>query len=824
MKKLTLIGRRLFLNVLVLYLLSGVIASVHAQQYTRFTDYAYISGTEITLDGDTLGWTGSAFYGPFHFNSVFKADAAIFTDPVFCAQPRFNVGGQYLGGLTFNADSIAFSDSLHALRELADWSGLFYSNHRGSWQTRIKLVGTRAYLEQWEMGAPYDSCSLVNHESIWCGSGTSIFVEGELQVLSPRRNSPSINGQVSIGCSGNMTLMNDIIIDPYTNENFPFVIPDITYSRLALLSEQNILIGNTSANGRGNGFHEGNGSHDRAHVVITAALVTLGQLTIENQNNPDDAYIWCDPNGAHPDQTDERGTIFLRGSLAQQQRGQLHNSNCGGTGYNLDFYYDERLAVYPPNGIPSISPEEDQIVIWNREGTTWQDTTVYVTQPILVFMSLTLGPGTTIHADLGGKPLFQFRYGDLRVEGEADNPVSIHFTDAGEYQSSLVYNTSEGLPMRELQSYFGNHEWSGLHIYGNRLLVNMPEMLTDARFEANHIELRGLCEEYDSCPYSISNSTLIADTIVCTANEDYSDDREWSGLHIYGNRLTLNIPDRLTKSEFVANHIELRGLSSSHSINRSTLIADTILCSTEQNEYDNFTSNLVIGSLFNKFSTIDRCTFIDPGNARCAITNDLNRDVVIRSCFFQGYEAALVRGSGGQLDYCAYDQFPNGYPFWNPMEVGENILANVDPMFVEPDSMNYYLLPGSPLIDAGSPDSPRDPDRSIADIGAYWCDPTDVPDDLTSTESLPTAFRIESVYPNPFNPVAEVTLALPRSGVVRVELVDILGRSVAAIHDGLMLAGMQTMTINGASLASGTYFLRASGQQGMDVRKILLLK
>ncbi len=747
--------RQLILSVMVFFLFYTLPSSVFAQQYTRFTDYAYISGTEITLNGDTLDWTGSAFYGPFHFNSVFKADAAIFTDPVFCAQPRFNVGGQYLNGLTFNADSIAFPDTLHRVREIASMSGNYFSNHGGRWQSRINVHNGCFLFEQWESGAPYDSTSLVDHMAISYGSNVCVFIEGDLQIASRLHNPVPINGQMSIGCSGKMKLMDDVLIDPYTNEDFPYVIPEDTYSRLALLAEGDILIGNTNANGRGNGFHMGNGSHDRAHIVITASLITLGQFTIEDQNNPDDAYIWCDPNGPHPDVTDERGTIFLRGSLAQRQRGKLHNSNCGGTGYDLDFYYDERMATYPPNGIPIIGPEEEQIVI--RDVCTWQDTTIHVTQPIYLYAPLTLGPGTTIYANLGERPLFQF-WNRLFVNGEAENPVTIVFTDSGEHPSTLVYNNGE-IQFWDEWNYYADNEWSGLHVYADRLLFNVPISLTDSKLVADHIELNSVSEE----------------------------DLE-------------------------------------HTITNSILIADTILCTTQTNRFVDFESNLVIGSLFNKFSTIDRCTFIDPGNARCAITNDQDRYVTVRSCFFQGYEAALVRGSGGQLDYCAYDQFPNGYPFWNPMEVGENILANVDPMFVEPDSMNYYLLPGSPLIDAGSPDSPRDPDRSIADIGAYWCDPTDVPDDLTRTESLPTAFRIASVYPNPFNPVTEVSLALPRSGDVRVELVDILGRSVAVVHDGLMLAGMQTMTINGASLASGTYFLRVRFERETLTQKIVLLK
>jgi len=47
---------------------------------------------------------------------------------------------------------------------------------------------------------------------------------------------------------------------------------------------------------------------------------------------------------------------------------------------------------------------------------------------------------------------------------------------------------------------------------------------------------------------------------------------------------------------------------------------------------------------------------------------------------------------------------------------------NSDPLFVNPANGDYHLQPTSPCIDAGNPASPFDPDGTVADMGAYYCD------------------------------------------------------------------------------------------------------
>ena len=52
-----------------------------------------------------------------------------------------------------------------------------------------------------------------------------------------------------------------------------------------------------------------------------------------------------------------------------------------------------------------------------------------------------------------------------------------------------------------------------------------------------------------------------------------------------------------------------------------------------------------------------------------------------------------------------------------PWPLGQNQIHE-DPQFVDREHFDLHLLPESPCIDAGNPDSPRDPDGSITDLGA----------------------------------------------------------------------------------------------------------
>ena len=65
-----------------------------------------------------------------------------------------------------------------------------------------------------------------------------------------------------------------------------------------------------------------------------------------------------------------------------------------------------------------------------------------------------------------------------------------------------------------------------------------------------------------------------------------------------------------------------------------------------------------------------------------------------------------------------------------------------------------------------------------------------------------------SNYPNPFNPATTIGYALPEAAQVRLEVFDLLGRSVASLVDRFQEAGSYEAVFEAADLPSGTYLYR----------------
>ncbi len=92
------------------------------------------------------------------------------------------------------------------------------------------------------------------------------------------------------------------------------------------------------------------------------------------------------------------------------------------------------------------------------------------------------------------------------------------------------------------------------------------------------------------------------------------------------------------------------------------------------------------------------------------------------------------------------------------------------------------------------------------------------------TEHIPTQWAISGVYPNPFNSSVHLTVDVPQSSTIQVEVLDLTGRRIALLHRGAVPAG--TIPFRWSSThPSGIYFIRVSSDSGWSsTRKVVLLR
>jgi hypothetical protein len=116
-------------------------------------------------------------------------------------------------------------------------------------------------------------------------------------------------------------------------------------------------------------------------------------------------------------------------------------------------------------------------------------------------------------------------------------------------------------------------------------------------------------------------------------------------------------------------------------------------------------------------------------------------------------------------------------------------------------------------------------DMSASDLTLSATGTTDVSDQ----EAVPESYVLGQNYPNPFNPSTVISYQLPVAGSVRLVVFDILGREVAELVHGKMVAGSHETTWSARNVASGVYFYRLTVDNGektlfTSTKKMLLVR
>lgn len=93
---------------------------------------------------------------------------------------------------------------------------------------------------------------------------------------------------------------------------------------------------------------------------------------------------------------------------------------------------------------------------------------------------------------------------------------------------------------------------------------------------------------------------------------------------------------------------------------------------------------------------------------------------------------------------------------------------------------------------------------------------------IDDMEALPDAVSLLDVYPSPFVAQSRVEVAMSRTEFVRIEVLDVLGRSVQVLFEGTVAAGETVQhVVSGQGLSAGMYIVRVKGESFETTRRIL---
>ena len=123
--------------------------------------------------------------------------------------------------------------------------------------------------------------------------------------------------------------------------------------------------------------------------------------------------------------------------------------------------------------------------------------------------------------------------------------------------------------------------------------------------------------------------------------------------------------------------------------------------------------------------------------------------------------------------------------------------------------------------------------RTISDnyilSAGFWGSVSRMYLDVDDEVVLPTEYSISNAYPNPFNPVTNIDIAVPESGLMQFAIYDILGRQVfehkqTFANPGHYRFSWSGKNNHGSSLSSGVYILTVRFEENYYKQKITLLK
>ena len=102
-----------------------------------------------------------------------------------------------------------------------------------------------------------------------------------------------------------------------------------------------------------------------------------------------------------------------------------------------------------------------------------------------------------------------------------------------------------------------------------------------------------------------------------------------------------------------------------------------------------------------------------------------------------------------------------------------------------------------------------------------WPSTTDI---TQEPGNLPSSFRLEQNFPNPFNPTTTINYTMPSKNFVNLSVFNLIGEQLQILVNEEQEAGSHQINFDGSSLPSGIYFYKISSSNFTETKKMILMK
>ena len=105
-----------------------------------------------------------------------------------------------------------------------------------------------------------------------------------------------------------------------------------------------------------------------------------------------------------------------------------------------------------------------------------------------------------------------------------------------------------------------------------------------------------------------------------------------------------------------------------------------------------------------------------------------------------------------------------------------------------------------------------------------YYDSENLPVGIINTNGIAITYNLSQNFPNPFNPTTTMKFSIPKDGLVKLVVYDVLGKEVATLLNDEQTKGTYEVTFDATKLNSGVYFYKLSTNDFTDVKKMVFVK